>query len=274
MAAVSFFFCACASAKTVFLPDWQETTFEKDGNDTSRDENWCITAEDKSGTRIYHKGPTCPAPKIHDTFCAHDKNYISECYCPYYYNKTCANPFIGDTRVTENGYASCDGKFIACCNDSCPSGYSKTSPGGCGGSMQNDCGHTCYAPYKPCCTPASSESGCSCGTYSCGDGCGGSRTCCSSCPTSGGSSGGGSSGSGSSSGGGGGGGVSCSSVSYTVCGHSRTLSGSQLASSAASTGYSCDQVAAVVIMAELMTVCAIEGVIGAVEGAYDALFGF
>jgi len=165
------------NAATTFLPDWMETEPKFEIN---YDDPMC----DESG--LFHKASGCPAPKIFDEYCPFDSDWISECYCPSVFSKTCSSPYIGDTRVTDpnSGYASCDGLWVACCNSSCPSGTSRTNPGGCGGSTYNDCGDICYYPYEECCTPASSETGCTCGTYSCSDGCGGTRTCCSSCPTS------------------------------------------------------------------------------------------
>ena len=165
-------FCQ-ATAKTTFLPDWQMADLE-----FQRDEPLCLDAVDKSGNKLYHKASSCPAPKIFDEHCAHDDRYISECYCPAHYQYNCTSPYRGDERVKKNGYASCDGLYIACCNGSCPSGTSKTNPGGCGGSTTNDCGDTCYYPYQPCCYPYPDETGCSCGSYSCSDGCGGIYKTC------------------------------------------------------------------------------------------------
>ena len=165
------------NAATTFLPDWMETEPEFEIN---YDDPMC----DESG--LFHKASGCPQPKVFDKYCPYDSDWISECYCPSVFSQICSYPYIGDTRVTDSnsGYASCDGLWVACCNSSCPSGTSRTNPGGCGGSTYNDCGDICYYPYEECCTPASSETGCTCGTYSCSDGCGGTRTCCSSCPTS------------------------------------------------------------------------------------------
>ena len=167
-----------AVAKTTFLPDWQMADLE-----FQRDEPLCQDAVDKFGNKLYHKASGCPAPKVFDEHCAHDDRYISECYCPAHYQYNCVSPYRGDERVKKNGYASCDGLYIACCDGSCPGNTSKSNPGGCGGSTTNDCGDTCYYPYQPCCYPSPDETGCTCGSYSCSDGCGGTRTCCSSCPT-------------------------------------------------------------------------------------------
>ena len=82
------------------------------------------------------------------------------------------------------GYNEC-GNACRSCSTSCPSGTSTTNPGGCGGSTTNECRtKTCYYPYQSCCTPTcSDEWGCSCGTYSISDGCGGTCRRCSACCT-------------------------------------------------------------------------------------------
>ena len=103
---------------------------------------------------------------------------------------TCCTPSGCPANTSLSGSygsaGSSDGCGYACyytCNMNCPSGTSTSNPGGCGGSTTNGCGtKTCYYPYEACCTPYSSETSCSCGSYSCSDGCGGTRTCCKSCP--------------------------------------------------------------------------------------------
>ena len=128
--------------------------------------------------------------------CAYDSSYGTCCTptgCPSYTSLT-------SSSYGTNGTDGCEYTCYYTCNMNCPSGTSTSNPGGCGGSTRNGCGtKTCYYPYKSCCTPYSSESGCSCGSYSCSDGCGGTRTCCSTCSSS--SGGGSSSGSGGNSGG-------------------------------------------------------------------------
>ena len=175
-----------AESKTWLLPDWQgagiETRrFDGEGN---RDEPLCAEAVDSDGYRLYHKATRCSAPKIFDEYCPYSDEWISECYCPEVFANNCVGSYKGDTRVTDpkSGYSSCDGLWVACCNYTCPSGTTSDDPGGCGGYTYNGCGERCYYPYQECCTPSSDETGCSCGTYSCSDGCGGTRTCCSSCP--------------------------------------------------------------------------------------------
>ena len=135
--------------------------------------------------------------------CSYDSSYGTCCRpsgCPSYTSLTYSS-------YGSNGTDGCEYTCYYTCNMNCPSGTSTSNPGGCGGSTRNGCGtKTCYYPYQSCCTPSRSESGCSCGTYSCSDGCGGTRTCCSTCSSS--SGGGSSSGSGGSSGGSSGGGSS------------------------------------------------------------------
>ena len=177
-----------AVARTTFLPDWQMAGLNFQDNDVgnfTRDEVLCIEAVDQAGSKLYHKASSCTKPKKFDETCAHDDRYISECYCHEPFVYTCTSPYRGDTRKKdpEFGYSNCDNLWVACCDERCPSGTSKSNPGGCGGSTRNDCGDTCYYPYQPCCYPYPDETGCSCGSYSCSDGCGGTRTCCESCCT-------------------------------------------------------------------------------------------
>lgn len=165
-------------AKSTFLPDWQETDFGTDNsNDFNKDENYCKEALGNDGTPFYHKASGCPAPKIFDEYCPTDDGYISDCYCPEEYNLSCDAPLRGNSTY------SCDGLWASCCDTTCPPGTSRTNPGGCGGSTSNGCGDACYYPYKACCQPIASVDPkvCSCGATTCGDGCGGVRTCCDSC---------------------------------------------------------------------------------------------
>ena len=56
------------------------------------------------------------------------------------------------TQTVDNG---CGGTATICkdCDNSCPSGYSLTNPGGCYDSSKNGCGNTCYKS-KSCCDSA------------------------------------------------------------------------------------------------------------------------
>ena len=178
------FFVGCifydtANAKTTFLPDWMDsdlTTKKFDGN-PNQDEDFCA----ESG--LYHKATSCPAPKIFDEFCPYDDGWISDCYCPDIFANNCSAPYRGDERKTDGrtGYASCDDKWVACCDTTCPGNTSLTDPGGCGGSTVNACGDTCYYPYEPCCEPLADETNCKYGEETCSDGCDGTRTCCKAC---------------------------------------------------------------------------------------------
>ena len=121
---------------------------------------------------------TCPSgQKLRkDNRCKYDSSFGICCSpsCPQYTSTT-------SSSYGTNGTDGCGYACYYTCQIDCPSGTSETNPGGCGGSTSNGCANkTCYYAYKACCTPAGNESGCNC--YSCSDGCGGTRTCCSACP--------------------------------------------------------------------------------------------
>ena len=125
---------------------------------------------------------TCPSGqklKKNSGRCSYDSSYGTCCKpsgCPAYTSLT-------SSSYGTNGTDGCEYACYYTCNMNCPSGTSTSNPGGCGGSTRNGCNtKTCYYPYQSCCTPYSDESGCSCGTYSCSDGCSGTRKCCSACP--------------------------------------------------------------------------------------------
>ena len=187
LSALVVVFCGLLSyqlnAKTTFLPDWMEDKmrFHRFNDDEDVDVRYDEPMCEDAG--IYHKASGCPMPKIFDEFCPFDDDWISECYCPSIFSKTCSYPYRGDTRVTDSrtGYANCDDLWVACCNTTCPGNTTHDNPGGCGGSTTNDCGDTCYYPYEPCCEPLSDETNCQYGTEICSDGCDGTRTCCKAC---------------------------------------------------------------------------------------------
>ena len=113
--------------------------------------------------------------------CPYDSSYGTCCKpsgCPAYTSTNSSN-------YGTNGTDGCEYTCYYTCNINCPSGTSTSNPGGCGGSTTNGCGNkTCYYPYKACCTPScSNQYGCSCGTYTISNGCGGTCTRCSSCCT-------------------------------------------------------------------------------------------
>ena len=92
---VALGWCSLSSpvqAATTFLPDWQQTGLNFEGNEGNfnRDEPLCIEAVDQYGNKLYHKADSCPKPKIFDEYCAHDDRYISKCYCPAH----CSSSFI------------------------------------------------------------------------------------------------------------------------------------------------------------------------------------
>ena len=141
----------------------------------------CKTDNDRACKELgYTK--TCPSNKKlyqNSGRCAYDSSYGTCCTpsgCPSYTSTSYSS-------YGTNGTDGCEYTCYYTCDMDCPSGTSTSNPGGCGGSTRNGCGtKTCYYPYEACCYPYSSETGCSCGTYSCSDGCGGTRKCCSSCP--------------------------------------------------------------------------------------------
>lgn len=201
-------FSSSADAKTTFLPDYMEETMEFEGC-SGGGEDYCLC--ERSKNPVYHLAlskPQCPDPKIFDHTCPHSSDWISECYCPASYNQTCTSPYRGVGKI-------CDGKYQECCDTRCRAGTTSpcsypyvtdyTSSTGCGETCYvcrygNDCNTSCSSSENatatggtndfngracvtcsPKCTPSRSETGCECGSYSCSDGCGGTRTCCNTC---------------------------------------------------------------------------------------------
>ena len=125
---------------------------------------------------------TCPSGqklKKNSGRCTYDSSYGTCCApsgCPAYTS-------LSSSSYGTNGTDGCEYACYYTCNMNCPSGTSTSNPGGCGGSTKNGCNtKTCYYPYQACCTPScTSQSGCSCGSYTVSDGCGGTCTKCSSC---------------------------------------------------------------------------------------------
>ena len=97
--------------------------------------------------------------------------------CPSGYSKSYPGGCY-DTRSTGCGTTCYKSK--ACCDDTCASGYSKTKPSGCYDTKTTACGNTCYKA-KECCVPYASETNCPYGTTTASDGCGGTRTVCKDC---------------------------------------------------------------------------------------------
>ena len=155
---------------------------------------------------------SCPSPQIGvGTSCG---GKYQSCQCPSSYKSCDCGGAVGASSCTINGrttYSSCK----ACCDDTCPSGYSKSYPGGCYDTSRTECGTTCYKSKeccddtcasgysktkpsgcydtkntacgntcykaKECCVPYASETNCPYGTTTASDGCGGTRTVCKDC---------------------------------------------------------------------------------------------
>ncbi len=96
---------------------------------------------------------TCSSPQIGvGTSCG---GKYQSCQCPSSYKSCDCGGAVGATSCTINGtttYSSCK----SCCSDTCPSGYSKTNPGGCYEVSRTECGTTCYKS-KSCCNSSSSD---------------------------------------------------------------------------------------------------------------------
>ncbi len=146
----------------------------------------CKTDNDRACKELGYTKTCSSGQKLYQNSgrCAYDSSYGTCCTpsgCPSYTSTSYSS-------YGTNGTDGCEYTCYYTCNMNCPSGTSTSNPGGCGGSTRNGCGtKTCYYPYESCCTPYSNETGCSCGTYSCSDGCGGTRKCCSTCSSSSGS---------------------------------------------------------------------------------------
>ena len=105
----------------------------------------------------------------------------ASCQCPSSYKSCECGGASGATSCTVNGvtkYSSCKD----CCNSSNPRWCSVH--GTCHGDCCSDgsieaCDARCGG--SGCCSPKKDETGCTHGTYSCSDGCGGYRDCCKIC---------------------------------------------------------------------------------------------
>ena len=192
-----------AEAKTTFLPDWQGAGLEgKSSNesnmDLNRDEKLCM---EQNAEFKYYTSAQCPKYYALDETCDIDTHYLDcnpvrWCLENDYKVQSCSDP---DKHL----YNQCPNNYPYYQKCVCNSQFRYTSSN-CNGqyylagsSCTDDRSST--KKYTQCiCSPKSSETGCSC-TTSCSDGCGGTRTCCTSCPppptppstSSGGSSGGG-----------------------------------------------------------------------------------
>ena len=137
MTSVAFSFPA--QAKTTFLPDYMEESWEFEGC-AGGGEDYCLCQ--RSTNPKYHlslDNPQCPRPKIFDKTCPHSNDWITECYCPASYNQICTSPYRGVGLI-------CDGKYEECCDTRCREG----STSGCSYPYITDytsstgCGETCY----------------------------------------------------------------------------------------------------------------------------------
>ena len=161
------------------------------GDECDPNDAWCIDNKKRCDWEGYLKTlKDCNEVQVPHNYCPYDRTYFEKCVCdPTLIS--CPSPLQGVGR-------ECNGKYRTC---KCPDNFQSCECGPAAGAIACTWnGRTTYSGCKACCTPYSDETGCSCGTYSCSDGCGGSRRCCSSCPSTSSSSG--SSGSSSSGGGG------------------------------------------------------------------------
>ena len=133
--------------------------------------------------------PRCGGSGCHThSYSCPSGSYSSSSSCSYgtsgTVSKTCSCGATSGTCYT------CAAALAHTHSYSCPSGsYSSSSSCsyGTSGTVSKTCScgatsGTCYTcAAAPSCTPLSNETGCSYGTESCSDGCGGTRTCCKSC---------------------------------------------------------------------------------------------
>ena len=209
----------CESNGFTYYADSKCPQYYADAGKCSRDDHYLKCDAAKWCKQNGYNTTSCSIPKYVDTPCPSDGSLYKQCKtdnpracrdtgytnsCPSgqklkknsgrcsYDNSygTCCKPSgcPAHTSLTSSSYGTngTDGCEYTCyytCNMNCPSGTSTSNPGGCGGSTRNGCNtKNCYYPYQSCCTPkCSDEHGCSCGTTSVSDGCGGTCTKCKSC---------------------------------------------------------------------------------------------
>ncbi|MDD4556661.1 MAG: hypothetical protein PHE89_04980 [Alphaproteobacteria bacterium] len=84
------------------------------------------------------------------------------------------------SQVSTGSCKNCAGSTLYTCrNKTCvEGGYLASVPSGQTCSSVTYNGSTCYTSCAATCTPLASETGCSYGSYSCSNGCSGTRTCC------------------------------------------------------------------------------------------------
>ena len=119
----------------------------------------------------YTQTGACNSVQVINKKCPYDPTYFDKCVC--------RSDLVSCPTPLQGVGTACGGKYKSC---KCPSKYKSCD---CGKAARaSSCtwnGVTKYSSCKACCTPYSDETGCSCGTHWCSDGCGGSRRCCDSC---------------------------------------------------------------------------------------------
>ena len=123
--------------------------------------------------------PSCSYPWSLNRPSGNYTSQVSNCSGTYCYRSCTDTCSSGGSMSRPSGtYTSyqndCGNTCYKSCTNTCSSGGSMSRPTGAYTSYQNDCGNTCYQN----CTPLQSETGCTNGTYSCSDGCSGTRRCC------------------------------------------------------------------------------------------------
>ena len=122
----------------------------------------------------YTQTGTCNSVQVINKKCPYDPTYFDKCVC--------RSDLVSCPTPLQGVGTACGGKYKSC---KCPSNYKSCDCGKAAGA--SSCtwnGVTKYSSCKACCTPSRDETGCSCGTHWCSDGCGGSRRCCDSCYSS------------------------------------------------------------------------------------------
>ena len=122
----------------------------------------------------YTQTGACNSVQVINKKCPYDPAYFDKCVC--------RSDLVSCPTPLQGVGTACGGKYKSC---KCPSKYKSCDCGKAAGA--SSCtwnGVTKYSSCKACCTPSRDETGCSCGTRQCSDGCGGSRRCCKSCSSS------------------------------------------------------------------------------------------
>ena len=151
-------------AKATFLPDYAEGPFS--GYKLDGDYNQKGNCDDED-TLYTKQNCTYPKAVVAASSCPFLPGYYTDCKClPQFKLTSCKSPYI-------LGGDSCEGKYEKCV---CPATVSLV--------YANDkCTQYCEGKcIKKSCSPTANQTGCTNGTQSCDDGCGGtSRKCCIPC---------------------------------------------------------------------------------------------